>query len=122
MGLQETENRRLIHGAEYMALTDATKELIFLKEFITELGFEKSSGGILFNDNLGAKKLAENPAYHARTKHIDIRHHFVREALKDRKVSIQHLSTEDMPADLMTKGLPRGKHLKCLDLCGLRKL
>lgn len=107
--------------AEYMALSEATKEAIYLNEFLVELGFEGLSGGVLFNDNIGAKKLAENPTYHARSKYIDIRHHFVREALKNRKISVHHLSTEDMPADMMTKALSKGKHSRCLKLCGLKE-
>lgn len=107
--------------AEYMALTEATKEAIYLNEFLIELGFEQLTDGVLFNDNIGAKKLAENSTYHARSKHIDIRHHFVREALRDHKIVIRHLPTEEMPADMMTKALPKGKHLKCLGLCGLKE-
>lgn len=112
MALSSTE-------AEYVALTEAAKEIIHLTDFLVELGFQNLSNGVLFNDNIGAKKLAENPTYHARSKHIDIRHHFVREAVMDGRVSVQHISTEDMAADVMTKGLSKEKHLKCFKLCGL---
>ena len=108
--------------AEYMALSEATKESIYLNSFLIELGFEKLADGALFNDNIGAKKLAENATFHARSKHIDIRHHFIREALRDQKIIIRHLPTEDMPADMMTKGLSKGKHQKCSRLCGLKEL
>lgn len=71
------------------------------------------SNTILFNDSASAQKLARNPIFHRRTKHIDIKHHFVREALKDNVLSLKYLCTEDMIADIFTKALPASKHLKC---------
>lgn len=52
-----------------MALTEATKEAMYLNGFLTKLEFDDSTSGVLFNDNFGAKKLAENATYHARSKH-----------------------------------------------------
>lgn len=76
-----------------MGLTEATKEVVCLRNFLTELDFPQ-----IF-DNLGTQTLAENPIFHARSGHIDIRHHYVREALKEGNVKIQHVPTEDMTAD-----------------------
>ena len=105
--------------AEYMALTEATKEAIHLKGFLEELGVRRDSSVVIFNDNQGAQKLAKNPIFHARTKHIDIRHHFVREALEHGLVQLEYLCTEEMIADVLTKGLPGPKHQKCLEMLGL---
>jgi len=99
--------------AEYMGLTEATKESIYLRNFLIELGFNHLADLTILNDNLGAKKLVENPGFHSRSKHIDVRHHFVREALSNQIVKIEHIPTDDMISDVMTKGLPGPKHQKC---------
>lgn len=101
--------------AEYMALTEATKESIHIARFLNEIGIRKRSPVPILNDNQGAQKLAKNPLFHSRTKHIDIRHHFIREAVKNGDVELRYLATEEMPADVLTKGLPRAKHEFCLD-------
>ena len=67
--------------AEYMALTDAAKEAIYMKKLLKSLGVNLETI-ILRNDNIGAEKLSGNPVFHARSKHIDIRHHFVRDCVK----------------------------------------
>ena len=102
-----------------MALTEATKEAIHLKGFLEELGVRRDSSVVIFNDNQGAQKLAKNPIFHARTKHIDIRHHFVREALEYGLVQLEYLCTGKMTADVLTKGLPGPNHRKCLEMLGL---
>lgn len=106
--------------AEYMGLAEATKEVIYLNNFLSELGFSEFADAIIFNDNLGSLKLAENPTYHARSKHIDVRHHFIRESLREKKIRIAHVYTEDMPADVLTKALPNPKHLRCIELLKLK--
>lgn len=99
--------------AEYMGLTEATKEAIYLRKFLIELGLKKFSDTTLYNDSASAQKLARNPIFHRRTKHIDIKHHFVREALRDNLISLKYLCTENMIADIFTKALSASKHLKC---------
>lgn len=107
--------------AEYMALSEATKDALYMSRLLRELGLI-SGEIVLKNDNVGAQKLASNPVYHARSKHIDIRHHFVREAVKKRSILIQHVSSDEMAADILTKGLPRGKHENCVRLLGLKSI
>ena len=108
--------------AEYMGLAEAAKETMHLREFLKELGFENLANATVLNDNMGAKRLAENPIFHARTKHIDVRHHFVREALQKKQLKLEHVSTDDMVADMLTKALPRPKHQRCLNMLGLGSL
>ena len=93
--------------AEYMALTHATKEAIWLKMFLAELGMVLKSPLVLYEDNQSSVQLAKHPIHHARTKHIDIRHHFVREKVENGEIDIQHLPTSLMPADALTKPLGR---------------
>lgn len=92
--------------AEYMAFSEATKEALHLKGFLLELRLNESTGVTIFCDNMGALKLAENPSFHARSKHIDVQYHFIRNAIKEERVDLRHVSTDDMVADILTKGLP----------------
>lgn len=106
--------------AEYMALSEAAKEAMHLRRFLLELGAVDSEPVRLFNDNVSAQKLATNPVFHARTKHIDVRHHFVREVAESGQVTLGHVASDEMPADVLTKALPRPKHQRCLELLGLK--
>ena len=101
--------------AEYMALNEAVKESIHLKRLLIEINCQELAETTIFCDNHGALKLAENPVFHKRSKHIDIRYHFVREVLKAGELKLNHVPTENMLADLMTKALPRPKHLTCVN-------
>ena len=65
-------------------------------------------------DNQGAGKLAENPVHHSRSKHIDVKHHFIRQVLKEHPVDLTYLPTEKMVADVLTKCLPGPKHMECI--------
>ena len=108
--------------AEYMALSDAAKEVLHLQAFLSELGVSEADKLVLFNDNFSAQKLATNPVFHARTKHIDVRHHFVREVVESGKLVLQHIPSSDMPADVLTKPLPNPKHQRCAQLLGLSRI
>lgn len=104
--------------AEYIAITEATKEALYLKGILRSIGLN-TGDVILYNDSQSAQKLAQNFGYSARTKHIDIRQHFVRDCVKNKEISLKYLSTENMPADLLTKGLNRNKHNFCSKNLGL---
>lgn len=60
-------------------------------------------------DNVSAIKLAKNPIFHARTKHLEIHHHFIRERVLAGEISVHHVSTHEQPADIFTKSLSRIK-------------
>ena len=107
--------------AEYITLADGAKEAIYLLNLLREFGVNASPVTI-YNDNQGAQELAKNAMYHSRTKHIDARHHFVREAFADKKIQLQHRPTSDMPADLLTKSLFGPKHHTCVKLLGMLKI
>src|ERR1700689_971397 len=108
--------------SEYMALMDATKELKWVKTLLAELGYSNGKSDEpteLFSDNQGAIALAKNPVSHSRAKHIDLRHHFVREAIQDRTIWVQYIPTAEMTADSLTKALGREKHEKCASRIGM---
>ena len=87
--------------AEYMALSEATKEAMYLHDVLTNIGMECECV-TLFNDNQGAIKLKESDSFHARTKHIYVRHHFIRDVCNRDIVNLKYLCTEKMPADVLT--------------------
>ena len=104
--------------AEYMALTQATKEYIWLKTLWHELG-RQSENQVIFVDNNSAIDLANNPEYHSRTKHIDVEYHFIREKVENKEVNIVYCPTDDMIADLLTKPLSKVRHQKLVKMAGM---
>ena len=94
--------------AEYMAATHASKEALWLKRFVSELGWEQQTVQV-FCDNQSALKLMKNPTYHARTKHILVQFHFVRELIEAGELEFKFIGTDFQVADFLTKGLAREK-------------
>ena len=95
--------------AEYMALTQAVKESIWLQGLLLDLGAQKHVDEIrnINVDNQGALALARNAEFHARTKHIDIQYHFVRQHTESGKIHLTYCPTTEMTADIFTKPLPQ---------------
>ena len=110
--------------AEYMGETQATKEAIWLRRLLGELleQVEQPAATVIFGDNQGAIQLARNPQFHARTKHIDIQHHFVREAQGNGQVDIQYTPTEEQVADGLTKALPTDAFQRFRAALGLERV
>ncbi|UYV65699.1 hypothetical protein LAZ67_3005177 [Cordylochernes scorpioides] len=108
--------------SEYIALCEAGKEAVYLRALLDEMGFGELLNGptVLKTDNQGAQQLARNPAYHARTKHIDIKWHFIRSICSDGLVEVVHTPTQENVADILTKRLPR--RLGHLNRYSLKKL
>jgi hypothetical protein len=105
--------------SEYMALLHALKEQIWLLRFLREIGYDISSQNIIYTDNQGAIALAHNPEHHARTKHIDIQYHFVRNCVEDGMTRLEYCPTEDMVADSLTKALGPERHRKLTRMMGM---
>jgi hypothetical protein len=141
--------------AEYVALSEATKESIWINRLLREIktrSVEKykfdeklyhdeetraqwepttsstpqeafpreTKAQVIFADNQSCIRISENPRDHARTKHIDIRYHFIRHAVYNGLVEVKHIPTAEMTADILTKSLPRDshwRHLKGMGLC-----
>jgi hypothetical protein len=91
--------------AEYKAVANATAELIWVEALACELGVVFYQRPTLWCDNLGATYLSANPIFHARTKHIEIDYHFVRERVSNRLLDIKFISAKDQIADGFTKAL-----------------
>ena len=91
--------------AEYVALAEASKEAVFLIRLCADLGASPNGPVIIHEDNTGAISLSKNPVDHDRTKHIDVRHHVIRQYIRDKLISIHHVSTKKMIADFLTKNI-----------------
>lgn len=110
--------------AEYKALSDGAREGVWIKRLMREIGIDQdqvklkctdsqiisdmSESKLVVNcDNQSAIKLAHNPVFHARTKHIEIQHHFIRERILDGEIDVQYIPTGNQTADILTKPLPK---------------
>jgi len=93
--------------AEYMGLAHGTQEVLFLRELVKEIGLSQNQT-VIHVDNQAAQQMAMNPVHHQRTKHIDVRYHFVRERIQTKEIELQHVSTKENLADIMTKGVTTG--------------
>lgn len=93
--------------AEYMALSAGVQEAIHLRQLMADLGFPQREPTIIYEDNQGCIALSENPVMHKRTKHIDVRHHFIRERLESGDIALRYVATQNQLADLLTKPLNR---------------
>jgi hypothetical protein len=91
--------------AEYRSMAIATVELYWLRMLFKDLTIPLPHAPILWCDNVSALALASNPVYHARTKHIEVDYHFVREKVINGDISVKFISTLDQIADIFTKGL-----------------
>ncbi|GKA92836.1 retrotransposon protein, putative, ty1-copia subclass [Tanacetum coccineum] len=101
--------------AEYMALTEAVKEAIWLRGLLRELGVELNKVAVNY-DNQGAIHLSRNHVFHERTKHINVRYHFIREVLEAKTVEVLKVDIEHNVADALTKVVPGHKLQHCLEL------
>jgi transposase InsO family protein len=93
--------------AEYMAAAAATQETVWVRTLLAELGYAQRTPTTLLCDNQAAIAMVSNAVHHSRTKHIDLRHHFIREQATAGSVRVQWVSTTDQAADLLTKPLGR---------------
>nr|GEY32997.1 Gag-Pol polyprotein [Tanacetum cinerariifolium] len=106
--------------AEYMALTKAVKEAIWLRGLLKKLGVEVNTMAVSC-DNQGAIHLSRNYVFHERTKHINMRYHFIREVLEAKTVKLLKVGTEHNVVDALTKVVPGLKLQHCLELLNVGK-
>jgi hypothetical protein len=105
---------------EYVAATHAAKEALWLRSLISEVFGDILEATTLFSDNQSAIALSKDHQYHARTKHIDIRYHFIRWVIENGSIRLIYCPTEDMLADTLTKPLPSFKAKHFASELGLR--
>uniref|UniRef100_A0A2N9F2E7 Integrase catalytic domain-containing protein n=1 Tax=Fagus sylvatica TaxID=28930 RepID=A0A2N9F2E7_FAGSY len=97
--------------SEYRALAIASAELCWIRALLKDLGIYLSQPPLLWCDNVSALAIASNPVFHARTKHIEVDFHFVRERVLRKDLIVKFVSTIDQLADIFTKSLPTQRFL-----------
>jgi hypothetical protein len=108
--------------AEYIAQNHAAREAMWLRSFLAEINHAEPKTVLLKSDNTGAIDMARDPKFHSRTKHIDIRYHFIRELVEDEKIRLEHIPGEENPADIFTKPLTRIKFEAFTRQLGLQRI
>lgn len=107
--------------AEFMAATAAACQAVWLIKLLTQITDYSIGPVTLFIDNKSAIDLAKNPIFHGRSKHIDIRYHFIWECVENGEIIVQHVSSEGQRADSLTKALTAVKFETMRALLGVRK-
>ena len=105
--------------AEYMAMSACTKEAIWLRQLLADVGLVQEGSTHILCDNQGAIALAKNPTHHSRTKHIDVQHHFIRERVEAEVIELKYVPTQAMVADVLTKALGKPQHHLLIGKMGL---
>jgi len=96
--------------AEYIAVTTATCQAIWLRRLLSDLKQKQSGATEIFCDNRSAIAMTKNPTFHSRTKHIDIRYHFIQSCVSAGEIVLKTCDTTEQVADIFTKSLPQAQH------------
>ncbi|KAK6131602.1 hypothetical protein DH2020_034616 [Rehmannia glutinosa] len=91
--------------AEYIAAGNCCAQVLWMRQQLRDYEIEEKEIPIIFCDNISAINIAQNPVHHNRTKHIEIRHHFLRDCVSKRKIEISFVPSQDQLADIFTKPL-----------------
>ena len=108
--------------SKYIALTHVAKEAIWLQTFVNEVTGISIKPLTILGDNQGLLTLARDNKYHSRTKHIDLRYHFIHEAVDDAKIKVEYVPTEDNVANIFVKSLAKPKFTCFVAMLGLGQL
>lgn len=95
--------------AEYIAATDAACEAVWLRRILSDVEQKQEAPTTIFCDNNSTIAMTKNPVFHARTKHIELRHHFIRDLVSDKKIQLKFINTNEQLADGFTKAVSSGK-------------
>ena len=99
--------------AEYMALSWAAQQAMWMYSFMSKVGLEQELPATLNGDNMSSIAMTANNKGHSRAKHIDVRHHYIRERVQEGSIKMKHIPSSENLADILTKPLPRIIH-QCL--------
>jgi hypothetical protein len=105
--------------AEYIAACSATKEAVYLRQFMSELGWTFPNATTVFADNTSSISMANNTYTTKRSRHIDFQYHYTREKVADGTVTFSFVPTAEMTADGLTKALPHEPHAAFVKALGL---
>ncbi|VVT56889.1 uncharacterized protein SAPINGB_P005376 [Magnusiomyces paraingens] len=124
---QDKQDRKSFTGpasssveSEYMSLSDASKECFWINQLLSLCKIPVPLPVTMFEENQGCIALAQNPVFHRRTKHIDVRYHVVRHYIRSGVIHLEYLDTQVMLADMFTKNLGRVKFETLRGLLGMK--
>ena len=104
---------------EYIANGAAGMEICWVQNLLKELGYAPPAPAKLYMDNQSSMSVAKNPEHHGRMKHLDLCFYWLRDQVSIKRIEPVYVRTEDMPADLLTKALPKPQVLKLRREMGL---
>lgn len=107
--------------AEYMAMSLCVQEVIWARLLLNDLMMKQVGATPIMEDNQGAIALSKNVGYQARTKHIDIRHHFIREKVLSKEVEVKYIETKRQLADMLTKAIGTKRLQYLRPACGIKQ-
>ena len=103
---------------EYMAINSCTSQLLWIKQQLEDFGLEFKNISI-YCDNTSAIHLSKNPVYHSKAKHIEVRHHFIREHVLQGDIVLKYVDTKNQFADIFTKPLSNERFLSLRNSLGM---
>jgi len=106
--------------AEYVAASWCVCHSIWLRNLLSKMELKQPGATVIQVDNKSAIELAKNPVNHERSKHIDVRFHFIRDHVKEGNVELVHVASQDQVADIFTKPLPTVLLERCKKLLGMK--
>ena len=104
---------------EYMETSQASCKVLWLHKLLVDLFDQELRPIVIYSDNQSCIHLSENTVFHDRSKHIEIRYHFIRDYVQRGVVELQYISTDKQVADILTKSLGRGKFINFIDELGV---
>ena len=104
--------------AEYIAITEGCKEALWIKKFLEELGMQQEKCTI-YCDSQSAIHLSKNSTFHSKSKHIDVRYHWIRDVLEAKELYLEKIHTSENGSDMFTKALCKEKLEACRERAGL---
>ena len=107
--------------SEYRALAHVAVEISWIESLLNELEFPLILPSVTWCDNLSASALASNPVFHARTKHIEIDIHYVRDKVLQKQLEVRYIPSHDQLADFLTKGLSNSRFQFLISKLGVRR-
>ena len=108
--------------AEYMSLSDASREAIARIHLYSDLDVSTVSPPLLYSDSTSALSLTDESAPYQRSKHIDTRYHYIRDILENGEIQVDYVSSAENPADVFTKALGAESHHRCVIGMGLKSV
>ena len=108
-----------ITEAKHVAGVVAGKEICWMRNMLLELGYRTKGPSPLWMDNQSSLSVAKNPEHHGRMKHLDLRYYWLRDEVGRGTIEPMYMQTDNMPADLLTKSLPKPKVEKLREIMGL---